>query len=63
MNFNKVGVMFMNKEVKEAMLDTFSEQIKRLELTKANSQQIIEDCDRLINEINESIKDLKADCD
>lgn len=53
----------MNKEVKEAMLDTFSEQIKRLELTKANSQQIIEDCDRLINEINESIKDLKADCD
>ena len=43
----------------ESQLDYCSEQIKRVEGIKSRCLETIAGCDKLISEMNESIKDLK----
>ena len=45
----------------EERIYQLGEQIKRLELIKANSQKTIEDCDNLIEDINSFIKELEGE--
>ena len=50
-----------SKEEIEAHIDHMSELIKSVEMTKERSKKTIEDCDKLIEVINEFIKDLREE--
>ena len=53
----------MYKKEIETRIDHMRELIKSVEMTKERSKKTIEDCDKLIEDINEFIKELKKELD
>ena len=51
------------KELLDEKIYQMGELIKSVEITKERSKKTIEDCDKLIEEINEFIADLKKERD
>lgn len=53
----------MYKKEIEAHIDHLNDLIKSVEMTKERSKKTIEDCDKLVEDINEFIKELKKELD
>ena len=51
----------MGRKSLEAQLDYFSEILKRVERVKANCFKTVDDCDKLIEDINMSIAEVKSE--
>lgn len=53
--------VIMDKDILEERLYQMGEQIKRLELIKESSKKTIEDCDKLIDDINSTINEFRTE--